>query len=1515
MSSSNLNTQALIEKITLAEAKDAIREMMGRWIIIGEGFVFSQKTIGEWITTTASIEDYLLKRCKPQLTDAEFQELIVFALDKVTSQPIRLKKVEYFSFLPHGGITPAPGEHPEYRELKQMLEKQLAPNPWSGFIKAESLSATFVLVAMITVASIMPAVAAVASSNELSSNDESHDVALLNPSAVATIGAIKQLALEDMYGELGGGSVVDVASYEERTTHHIFSVAESLVAFSQGWMMPESEAKLIEFLLENKKVISKLNLIFNNASNKPLLYKTIAKLSQALVVKVSGEGLYDLTFNFSPATDGRPHNSNYLIVLLGQTIMQMQKDDLSKISPDELLHMYLILHYFKMYRINEKETTVSEQINRIRAAIGPDFDRLMLKGRKASAKRLGMKVEELFPEARLTVEAIPKLSSNDENSDGTLTALNILDQELTRGIGRLALQNMDKIAKAKEDVSAFELRFKEDAIFLANKLINFCNEAVTLKDKEYLMYLLLEEKNSAPIFNLVLHSASNKPLLHRIIAKLSYELNADISGDERQRVTLNLAPTTDGRPRNANYLISSLGEAILQIPESYLSIIPKNELLRMHTMLHLFKLLHPNAESPNAASDVDEKKKQIHSALGQEFDALILADREKIERKVGAKLDGLYSEKIAKKSVAEENPSATGYGFVTLLQIFMAAAFGWLAIRMKNGAFTMQGCYYAAQRLIQNLKLAQFDFDKNNDCIVTNYQLLAFLGSSDRINLLKKLLSTDKVFVDVRRLPDNRFKIIIPYMNRHDRAAYNSHLESLAAKADFSNLEEKFPSLKKHLKGRVMPVLNRYLPILSKSIFKIDIVKDQGVVLTFNILNKLHIPEDILNVFNRELVQPWIVIFPFDALDKDGCIKPDFERTLKEFNEITLLKLETINKALSLELDVSQDAVSQCSTHISSVGKLSQAAVSVAPDPVSYNDNTKPIEKIVGSSKTLGEISTDLEGLFKELILPSDSGSLILEKDESRKQIVLHLDGDKYYINRPIGERSFYLSNIALRNLIKTFFINTKVPEDSIRIQTSRKRNDLSKITLIEPTSLMLDNTRFINQQQAPLFKRLSQLANIYYPMEIKLHYSDERYNVVFNFNEDNFFEIEPYGLSKSSFLRCVKQSLMDAKIAVNDMEERNQFSVALKDLTEHKDELQNKEQFLALKKERFEADEKKELQEGKEEEKESEADKIVEEKEASGKGKHRKPKPKANIPHQKHTGHFFNKKAQNIGSSSSAFLPKFDEKKETTEIRRLVEVINFRLLSLEAVKNENNLLELYLALANLLERLTKCVKQFERVGVIVPIWFRNIHEPQSLMRLRAIVIKNLNYPNHYDFVRLVAGNFCRAIILSEVEEGFSIPYPINIDKITSDCLFKAELSVCFEKGEDFNELERNIDYDEIIALIAKLKSCYKQDVNEKIFSKWVQCHILLVRALILRMSELFAIKNTQSPDETESKLGSALYNVLQNARAIRNDIAHPSGQQGMPAVLEEAAFIIELSKLDKPQSSSSSGPSRSRRG
>ncbi len=1510
MSSSNLNTQALIQKITLAEAKDAIREMIGRWIIIGEGFVFSQKTVGAWITTTASIEKYLLQQCKPYLTDAEFQELIVFALDKVTSQPIRLKKVEYFSFLPHGGITPAPGEHPEYRELKKMLEKQLAPNPRSDFINPKILSASFILLAMITVASIMPAVAAVASSNELSSNDESHDVALLNPSEVATIGAIKQLALEDMYREIGVGDLVDVASYEERTAHHIFSVAESLVAFSQGWMIPESEARLIEFLLGNKNVISKLNLIFNNASNKPLLYKTIAKLSHALVVKVSGEGLYGLKFDFSPATDGRPHNSNYLIVLLGQVIMQMQKDDLSKISPDELLHMYLILHYFKMYRINEKETIVSEQINRIRAAIGPDFDRLMLKRRKASAKRLGMKFEELFPEARLTVEATAnsaELSNNDENSDGTLTALNILDQELTRGIGGLALQNMDKITKAKEEVSAFELRFREDAIFLANKLINFCNEAVTLKDKEYLMYLLLEDKNSAPILNLVLHSASNKPLLHRIIAKLSYELNAEISGDGRQRVILNLAPTTDGRPRNANYLISSLGEVILQIPESDLSIIPKNELLRMHAMLHLFKLLHPNAES-----DVDKKKKQIHSALGQEFDALILADREKIERKIGAKLDGSYSEKTAKKSVAEENPSATGYGFITLLQIFMAAAFIWLAIRIKNGAFTMQGCYYAAQRLIQDLKLAQFDFDKNNDCIVTNYQLLAFLGSSDRINLLKELLSTDKVSVDVRRLADDRFKIIIPYMNRHDRAAYNRHLESLAEKADFSNLEEKSPSLKKHLKRRMMPVLNRYLPTLSKSIFKIDIIKDQGVVLTFNILNKLHIPEDVLNVFNQKFVRPWTVVFPFDALDKDGYIKPDFEKTLKEMNEDLLLWLETVNKALSSKLDAPQDQGSQNSTHVSNAGKSLRAAVSVAPEPISYNDNTKPIEKTVGSSKTLEGISKDLERLFEELILSSDSGSLTLQKDESRKQIILELDGDKYYINRPIGERPFYLSNIALRNLMQTFFINIKVPEEGIRIQNSRKRKYLCKITLINPTGLMLDNARLINQRQASLFKRLSQLANVYHPMEIKLDYSEEHYNVVFKLNEDNLFEIEPYGLSGSSFLRCVKQSLMAAKMTVNDIGEGNQFSVPLQDITQYKDELHNKEQFLALKNEGFEADEKKELQEGKEEEKESEADKIVEEKGTSGKGKHRKPK--ANIPHQKSTGRFFNKKIQNIGSSSSAFLPKFDERNETTEIRRLVKVINFRLLSLEAVKNEDNLLELYLALANLLERLTKCVKQFERVGVIVPIWFRNIHEPQSLMRLRAIVIKNLNYPNHYDFVRLVAGNFCKAIILSEAEEGFSIPYPINIDKITSDCLFKAELSVCLEKGEDFNELERNIDYDEIIALIEKLKSCYKQDADEKLLSKWVQCHILLVRALILRMSELFTIKNTQSPYETESKLGSALYNVLQNARAMRNDIAHPSGQQGAPAVLEEAAFIIELSKLEKPQSSSS-GPSRSRRG
>lgn len=190
MSNSNLDTQALIQTITLSEARIMVQEKINCWIPIGEGYIFSQQDANAAIITTAHIQLYL-SECKKELTEADFHELIRIALEAVAQSDIKPASNDPSEY------------HQQYSQLIEMLKEQLPPKLWSDLITREVVSAPFLLFIMITLASVIPAVAAVAAvadNGELSTVDNNSDGTLtaLKIRDYEMTSAIGELALENI---------------------------------------------------------------------------------------------------------------------------------------------------------------------------------------------------------------------------------------------------------------------------------------------------------------------------------------------------------------------------------------------------------------------------------------------------------------------------------------------------------------------------------------------------------------------------------------------------------------------------------------------------------------------------------------------------------------------------------------------------------------------------------------------------------------------------------------------------------------------------------------------------------------------------------------------------------------------------------------------------------------------------------------------------------------------------------------------------------------------------------------------------------------------------------------------------------------------------------------------------------------------------------------------------------------------------------------------------------------------
>lgn len=81
----------------------------------------------------------------------------------------------------------------------------------------------------------------------------------------------------------------------------------------------------------------------------------------------------------------------------------------------------------------------------------------------------------------------------------------------------------------------------------------------------------------------------------------------------------------------------------------------------------------------------------------------------------------------------------------------------------------------------------------------------------------------------------------------------------------------------------------------------------------------------------------------------------------------------------------------------------------------------------------------------------------------------------------------------------------------------------------------------------------------------------------------------------------------------------------------------------------------------------------------------------------------------------------------------------------------------------------------------------------------------------------------------------------------------------------------------------------------------------------MIQTYELFKMKKLQSPDEIKQKLGWPLYNMLENAKYMRNPTVHLEARLGNPEWLEETLFIKNLNELGQaiPKPGYGAGSSR----
>jgi hypothetical protein len=492
---------------------------------------------------------------------------------------------------------------------------------------------------------------------------------------------------------------------------------------------------------------------------------------------------------------------------------------------------------------------------------------------------------------------------------------------------------------------------------------------------------------------------------------------------------------------------------------------------------------------------------------------------------------------------------------------------------------------------------------------------------------------------------------------------------------------------------------------------------------------------------------------------------------------------------------------------------------------------------------------------------------------EEKEGIRIVLTKENYY-----AEDGLQISQNALIELIKNDLQkNGAIEEKYIFSEENRV-----ELRVRECSSVKMND----DLMEKEIFKALKKLA-LYAPMKIiTLDYRDGGFKVCLQLEEEGEFMIEPYGLSGNSFVDCVQESLK-AVIGEESKEIREglQLTIPLRSLDSIT--LPEPEKFLLEKQQRLSADILPKKQE-----------------EDKGKCKERKGKRK-NAKFIPPTISMAKCKPKHLAPVTSSYTNqhysgklsvKFNQQEAKNEIdelfMRIEDDLNFfRFLEENdsGVKKIKKQYVLYMNLSSLLEKLVKCDSQFKNKKNIKPKWF-NITDPDMLPELRARIIKNINQPHHFEFCKFVAEkilNMTRATA-----------YLINIKDIIETGLSHVVIRGYSDKGK-LETNESDIDYDEINAHVLTLRTGFKDDPMK--LHLWIQEDITFVLGLIVRTSELFNKKNSDSAIETKSHLGKELYSFLQcEFRELRNSAVHEHTplKNPEPEISRLMKFIEALSKV-----------------
>ena len=463
------------------------------------------------------------------------------------------------------------------------------------------------------------------------------------------------------------------------------------------------------------------------------------------------------------------------------------------------------------------------------------------------------------------------------------------------------------------------------------------------------------------------------------------------------------------------------------------------------------------------------------------------------------------------------------------------------------------------------------------------------------------------------------------------------------------------------------------------------------------------------------------------------------------------------------------------------------------------------------------------------------------------------------------------LSNALMALIKEDLQKNGGVEEKCIFMDENNNHPSPRKIGLKQWDSVKMNDAP-VGQE---IFMVLEELVLLYFPMSITLNYVNEEFKVCLELEENNAYEIQPYGLSSSDFVDCVQESLGGEN---NGRRDGLKLTIALGSLDSI--QLPDEEKFFKEKQQRYSRDvflPGKDKEKEKEKEEDKGKDMGIEKEQEKGK-KHKQKLSKLVQPTMSLTKP---KPPQGVSSyHTQGFLRRpiirFNEEKTKEEIVKLFTLIETDLKEITylekgdgGIKAIRRQFSLYINLSNLLEKLVKCDYEFSREGVIKPKWF-NILDPKHLSELRAFIIKSINHPHHMVFCMFVAGKM--------INMKKSPVFLINIQDIIQSGLTHAVLEGYFERGKLETE-ESAIDYDEIRAHVSTLKNALKGDDRE--LNLWLQQNRDFARALIVRTVELFNKKDEASSHETKQYLGEKLYPILKDDfRPYRNKTIHAPGEE-----------------------------------